>query len=344
MIVVTVDKQTGNDHRPAGDHHPRLRRTERARPDHRGRDRAGRQADREPGRPHQRDRPAQGADQGRRLALPVRADEAAADGLPGRGRGLDGDASADGQPAPRHRPSVGTTRGGRRRAVAHAGGPRISPDVARSLVGIALLVLGVITLMALLLPGAGTLTDWSRNAVAPWLRHRALAAAAAADRGRHLRRAAKGVGARLGRCARRRRVSPTSACSACSRSPAGRNGGRIGQALDGVRSWGRAPSPGSSRDRRAFVILAAGDRRRRSCSRSTGRCRPCCASSAAVPERSGDTLVSPADPERWRPSPSGPPRPPAPPPGRRPSPTRWRPRGPGRQRSAPAAGRRARSR
>ena len=42
----------------------------------------------QPGRPHQRDRAAQDPDQGRRVALPVRADEAPADGVPGRGRGL----------------------------------------------------------------------------------------------------------------------------------------------------------------------------------------------------------------------------------------------------------------
>ena len=47
--------------------------------------------------------------------------------------------------------------------------PRISPDVARSLVGIAILVIGVITLVALILPGQGRLTDLWRNAVAPWM-------------------------------------------------------------------------------------------------------------------------------------------------------------------------------
>ena len=47
-----------------------------------------RQAVDQPGRPHQRGRAAQEPDQGQRVALPVRADEAAPDGLPGRGRGL----------------------------------------------------------------------------------------------------------------------------------------------------------------------------------------------------------------------------------------------------------------
>ena len=48
-------------------------------------------------------------------------------------------------------------------------GFRVSPDVTRSLIGIAILVIGVITLVALLLPGQGRLTDWWRNAVAPYL-------------------------------------------------------------------------------------------------------------------------------------------------------------------------------
>jgi hypothetical protein len=52
---------------------------------------------------------------------------------------------------------------------ASSGSSRISPDVARSLVGIAILVVGVITLVALILPGQGRLTDLWRNAVAPWM-------------------------------------------------------------------------------------------------------------------------------------------------------------------------------
>ena len=38
MIVVTVDKQTGQGRRPARDHHPRLRPRQRGGPDHRGGD------------------------------------------------------------------------------------------------------------------------------------------------------------------------------------------------------------------------------------------------------------------------------------------------------------------
>src|SRR5689334_3916672 len=44
----------------------------------------------------------------------------------------------------------------------------ISPDVARSIVGICLLVLGAVTLIALALPGQGALTDWWRDSIAPW--------------------------------------------------------------------------------------------------------------------------------------------------------------------------------
>ncbi len=46
--------------------------------------------------------------------------------------------------------------------------PRIDPEVVRTITGIAFLILGVITLIALLLPGEGRLTDWWRNAVVPW--------------------------------------------------------------------------------------------------------------------------------------------------------------------------------
>ncbi len=47
-------------------------------------------------------------------------------------------------------------------------GWRISPDVARSIVGVVLLALGAVTLIALTLPGEGTLTTWWRNAFAPF--------------------------------------------------------------------------------------------------------------------------------------------------------------------------------
>ncbi|HEX8939257.1 MAG TPA: DNA translocase FtsK [Candidatus Limnocylindrales bacterium] len=40
--------------------------------------------------------------------------------------------------------------------------------MTRSLVGIVLLVMGAVTLIALILPGRGALTDWWRNMIAPW--------------------------------------------------------------------------------------------------------------------------------------------------------------------------------
>jgi DNA segregation ATPase FtsK/SpoIIIE, S-DNA-T family len=45
---------------------------------------------------------------------------------------------------------------------------RISPEVVRSVVGTALMAIGAITLIALLLPGEGALTDWWRDSIAPW--------------------------------------------------------------------------------------------------------------------------------------------------------------------------------
>jgi len=46
--------------------------------------------------------------------------------------------------------------------------PSVGPEVARSIVGILLLVLGVFTLVALVLPGQGRLTDWWIGSVGPW--------------------------------------------------------------------------------------------------------------------------------------------------------------------------------
>jgi DNA segregation ATPase FtsK/SpoIIIE, S-DNA-T family len=46
--------------------------------------------------------------------------------------------------------------------------PEIDPDVARSIVGIVLLVLGAVTLIAFGLPGQGKLTDWWRDSVVPF--------------------------------------------------------------------------------------------------------------------------------------------------------------------------------
>ncbi|MBM4407046.1 MAG: DNA translocase FtsK [Chloroflexi bacterium] len=44
----------------------------------------------------------------------------------------------------------------------------VSPEVVRSVVGIILMILGAVTLIALLLPGQGRLTDLWRDSIAPW--------------------------------------------------------------------------------------------------------------------------------------------------------------------------------
>jgi len=46
--------------------------------------------------------------------------------------------------------------------------PSISPELVRSFAGIGMLLLGAVTLIALLLPGQGALTDWWRDSIAPW--------------------------------------------------------------------------------------------------------------------------------------------------------------------------------
>jgi S-DNA-T family DNA segregation ATPase FtsK/SpoIIIE len=46
--------------------------------------------------------------------------------------------------------------------------PSVSPEVARSLVGLVLLVLGAVTLIALVLQGQGALTQWWIGTVGPW--------------------------------------------------------------------------------------------------------------------------------------------------------------------------------
>ncbi len=62
------------------------------------------------------------------------------------------------------KPASRTTR--RRRTSGFAG--RISPDVVRSILGTVMMALGAITLIALVLPGEGALTDWWRDSIAPW--------------------------------------------------------------------------------------------------------------------------------------------------------------------------------
>ncbi len=62
--------------------------------------------------------------------------------------------------------SRGTRRGGSKRGAGFMS--RITPEVVRSVVGTLLMALGAITLIALLLPGEGALTDWWRDSIAPW--------------------------------------------------------------------------------------------------------------------------------------------------------------------------------
>jgi S-DNA-T family DNA segregation ATPase FtsK/SpoIIIE len=45
---------------------------------------------------------------------------------------------------------------------------RVSPEVVRSILGTVMMALGAITLIALILPGEGALTDWWRDSIAPW--------------------------------------------------------------------------------------------------------------------------------------------------------------------------------
>jgi len=47
-------------------------------------------------------------------------------------------------------------------------GARFTPDVVRSIVGLVLLILGAMTLIALVLPGQGSLTSWWTGTFAPW--------------------------------------------------------------------------------------------------------------------------------------------------------------------------------
>ena len=67
--------------------------------------------------------------------------------------------------ATRRRPAARRTSRARRR-----GGslPSVSPEIARSLVGLVLLVLGAVTLIALVLQGQGALTQWWIGTVGPW--------------------------------------------------------------------------------------------------------------------------------------------------------------------------------
>ncbi len=69
----------------------------------------------------------------------------------------------------RRRSTPRTTRSTRRRrsgTTFHM--PVFDDEIIRSLVGIALLIVGVVTLIGLALPSQGKLTDWWRDSIAPW--------------------------------------------------------------------------------------------------------------------------------------------------------------------------------
>jgi DNA segregation ATPase FtsK/SpoIIIE, S-DNA-T family len=67
----------------------------------------------------------------------------------------------------RRAPSRGSS--GRRRRSSYDRIARVfTPEVVRSIVGTTMMALGAITLIALMLPGQGALTDWWRDSIAPW--------------------------------------------------------------------------------------------------------------------------------------------------------------------------------
>ena len=71
--------------------------------------------------------------------------------------------------ATRRRPSTRRTRSRRRGGfLSSFAMPSVSPEIARSLIGLVLLVLGAVTLIALILQGEGALTEWWIGTVGPW--------------------------------------------------------------------------------------------------------------------------------------------------------------------------------
>ncbi|HET7169679.1 MAG TPA: DNA translocase FtsK 4TM domain-containing protein [Candidatus Limnocylindrales bacterium] len=65
-------------------------------------------------------------------------------------------------------PARSASRSTRRRSSAGGFTSRFTPEVVRSIVGTILMALGAITLIALILPGEGKLTDLWRDSIAPW--------------------------------------------------------------------------------------------------------------------------------------------------------------------------------
>ncbi len=68
----------------------------------------------------------------------------------------------------RSRPAARPRRRARTFTMPRIALPAVSPDVTRSIIGIVFLVVGAVTLIALILPGEGRLTDWWRDFFAPY--------------------------------------------------------------------------------------------------------------------------------------------------------------------------------
>ena len=98
-------------------------------------------------RPPQRDRPAQGTDQGQPVAVPVRPDASTSDGAAGGGRGLMASSGKGSRSSPRPAGSRPTSRRSRTTQASPnsprtARAPLVAPGTVRSIVGIVLLVIG----------------------------------------------------------------------------------------------------------------------------------------------------------------------------------------------------------
>jgi hypothetical protein len=71
-------------------------------------------------------------------------------------------------PATRSRPRTARRAPSSRGRAARGATAWLTPEVVRSILGTGLMALGAITLIALVLPGEGALTDWWRDSIAPW--------------------------------------------------------------------------------------------------------------------------------------------------------------------------------
>jgi DNA segregation ATPase FtsK/SpoIIIE, S-DNA-T family len=78
-------------------------------------------------------------------------------------------ATRSGSAASRNTRPAARPAAARRRASRSRMTPTVAPDAPRVLIGVALMILGAATLIALLLPGEGSLTDMWRDWIAPWV-------------------------------------------------------------------------------------------------------------------------------------------------------------------------------